>query len=58
LILSWGHLYKNSMFLITISLTVTKYSYLKWQWIFDFLRRIFPSSITAKVFPGLDCIYQ
>ena len=58
LILSWGHLYKNSMFLITIWLTVTKYSYLKWQWIFDFLRRIFLSSITAKIFPGLDCIYE
>ena len=58
LLLSWGHRYKNYMFLITISLTVTKYSYLKWQWIFDLLRRIFLSSITAKIFPGLDCIYE
>ena len=33
-----------------IWLTVTKYSYLKWQWIFYFLSRFFLSSITAKVF--------
>jgi hypothetical protein len=29
-------------------LTATKYPYLKWQWIFYFLRRFFLSSITAK----------
>jgi hypothetical protein len=41
---------------ITIWLTVPKYPYVKWQWIFYFLRRCFLSSITAKTFSGLDCI--
>jgi hypothetical protein len=31
----------------------TKYPYLKWQWIFYFLRRYFLSSIPAKPFTGL-----
>ena len=34
------------------------YIYLKWQWIFYFLRRCFISSITAKTFTGLDSIYE
>jgi len=38
--LSWNHCYKNCTVVITIWLTLTKYSYLKWQWIFYFLRRI------------------
>ena len=38
LLLGWSHRYKNSTDVITILLTVTKYSYLKWQWIFSFLR--------------------
>jgi hypothetical protein len=42
---------------ITIWLTVTKYPHLKWQWIFSFLRRGFLSSITAKIFTGLGCIW-
>ena len=44
----------NSTIVITIWLTVTKYPYLKWQWIFYFLRRCFLSSTTAKTFTGLD----
>ena len=43
---------------ITIWLTVTKYPYLKWQWIFFFLCRCFLSPITAKTFTGQDCIYE
>jgi hypothetical protein len=34
-------------------LTITKYPYLKWQWIFYFLRRCFLSSITATTFTDL-----
>ena len=41
---------------ITIWLTVTKYSHLKWQWIFYFLRRPFLSSTTSKTFTWLDSI--
>jgi hypothetical protein len=58
LLLGWSHPYKNSTIVITIWLTVTKYSYLKWQWIFYFLHRCFLSSITAKTFTGLDCINE
>ena len=58
LLLSWSHRYKNCTVVITIWLTVTKDSYLKSQWIFCFLRRFFLSSITAKTFDGLDCIYE
>jgi hypothetical protein len=43
---------------ITILLTVMKYPYLKWQWIFSFLRRCFLASMTHKTFTGLDCIYE
>jgi hypothetical protein len=43
---------------ITIWLTAKKYPYLKWQWIFSFLRRGFLSSITAKTITGVDCIYE
>ena len=41
---------------ITIWLTVTKYPYLKWQWIFDFWRKLFLCPITAKTLTGLNCI--
>jgi len=37
LLLGWSHHYTSSTVVITIWLTVTKY--LKWQWIFYFLRR-------------------
>jgi hypothetical protein len=40
--------YKNYTVVITIWLIATKYPYLKWQWIFYFLRICFLSSITAK----------
>jgi hypothetical protein len=58
LFLDRSHRYKNSTVVITIWLAVTKNPYHKWQWIFDFLRRCFLSSITAKTFTGLDCIYE
>ena len=58
LLLGWSHDYQNNTFVITIWLTVTKYPYLKWQWIFDFWHRFSFSSITAKSFTGLDCIYE
>ena len=35
-------------------LTVTKYSLLKWQWIFSFLHRFFLSSVTDGTFVILD----
>jgi hypothetical protein len=42
----WSHRYKNSTIVITIWLTVTKYPYLKWQWILCFLRRcLYPLSL-------------
>jgi hypothetical protein len=41
LLLGWSHRYKNSTVVITIRLTVAKYPYLKWQWIFYFWRRYF-----------------
>jgi hypothetical protein len=40
MLLCWGQRYNNVV--ITIWLTVTKYPYLKWQWIFYFLRILFP----------------
>jgi hypothetical protein len=39
--LRWSHRYKHSTVVITIWLTVTRYSYLKWQWMLYFLRRSF-----------------
>jgi hypothetical protein len=36
-----SHRYKNYTVVITIWLIITKYPYLKWQWIFYFLRRCF-----------------
>ena len=41
LLLGWSHRYKNSTVAITIWLTVTKYPYLKWQWIFSLSLRLF-----------------
>jgi hypothetical protein len=41
---------------IMIWLTVTKYPYLKWQWIFTFYVEFFHSSITDKTLTGL-CIW-
>ena len=56
LLLGKSHRYKNYTVVIIIWLTATQYPYLKWQWIFYFLRRCFLSSITAKTFTGLECI--
>jgi hypothetical protein len=58
LLLCWSHRNKNSTVVITIWFTGTKYPYLKWQWIFYFLRRCFLPSITAKTSTRLDCIYE
>jgi hypothetical protein len=53
LLLYWGDRYKHSTVVFTIWLTVTKYSYLKWQWIFYFLCRcLFPLSL-PKLLPYL-----
>ena len=41
LLLGLSHRYKNSMVVITIWLTIAKYQYLNWQWIFSFLRWFF-----------------
>ena len=51
---NWSHRYRNSTVVITIWLTITKYPYLNWQWIFSFLPRVYLSSITDKTFIGLD----
>jgi hypothetical protein len=48
----------NSTVVITIWLTVRKPPYLKWQWIFHFIRGCFLCSITAKTFTRLDCIHD
>ena len=48
LLIGWRHCYKNSMAVITNWLTITKY--LKWQWIFSFICRFFPSSINDNTF--------
>ena len=37
----WSNRFINSTIVITIWLTVPKYPYLKWEWIFYFLRRCF-----------------
>ena len=50
---SWSHCCTNSTVVITIWLSVTKYPYLKWQWIFYFLRIFLLPSITVKTFTGL-----
>ena len=51
------HLYKIGTVVMTIWLIATKYQYLKWQWIFSFLRRCFLSSITDKHFTGMCCVF-
>jgi hypothetical protein len=56
LFLCWSHRYKNTTVFITIWLTVTKYTYLKWQWIFYSLRRCFLFSVTTTTFTGLDYV--
>jgi len=52
--LGWSHRYINSTVVITIWLTVTRYPYLKWQWILLLL--CFLSFITANTYTGIDCI--
>ena len=51
------HLYKIGTVVMTIWLIATKYQYLKWQWIFSFLRRFGLSSITDKHFTGMCCVF-
>ena len=53
LLQSWNHRYGNSTAIITIRLTAMEYPNLKWQWIFNFLRRFVLPSITAKTMLGL-----
>ena len=43
---------KTSIVVITNRLSVTKYSYFKWQWIFPFYVYMFLSSVTDKTFTG------
>jgi len=45
----WSHWYKNYTVVITIRFTVTKYPYLKWQWIFYFLRSCFFSPSLSRL---------
>jgi len=40
-----------------IIIIFTKYPYIKWQWIFYFLRRCLLSYITSRTFTWLDCIW-
>ena len=51
------HLYKIGTVVMTIWFNATKYQYLKWQWIFSFLRRCFLSSITDKHFTGMCYVF-
>ena len=53
LLLGWSHRCKNSTVVITIWLTVTKYHYLKWQWIFYFIRRLFFPLSLSVLLPDL-----
>ena len=46
------------MVVIIIWYTVAKYQYLKWQWIFYFLRICFLFSITANTLTGIDSTYE
>ena len=55
LLLGWSHRYKNSRVVITIWLTIKKYPYLKWQWIF-LHRCFFPRSLSILL-PNLT-IYE
>ena len=58
MLLVWSYRYKNSKVVITIWLTVTKYPYLKWQWIVSFMRWFFfLSSTTDKTFIELYYIH-
>ena len=41
LLLGWSQRYKNYTVVITIGMTVMKYPYLKWQWIFYFFSYMF-----------------
>jgi hypothetical protein len=43
----------NSTVVITIWLTITKYQYLKWQWIFYFIRRLFFPLSLSVLLPDL-----
>jgi len=52
----WSHRYKNVTVVITI-IVVTKHPYLRWQWIFYFLRRCFLFSIPANTFTEHDYIW-
>ena len=55
---SWGYRCKNYIIVITIWLTVTKYPYLKWQWMLSVLPRFCITSITVKIFIGLHWVAQ
>ena len=46
LVLGWNNHYKNYSTVITIWLTLAKYQFLKWQWIFSFIRRLFLTSFS------------
>jgi hypothetical protein len=50
--LRWNHRDTNYKIIITNWLTVTKYPFLKWKWIFFLLRRFLVSSSTGKTLIG------
>jgi hypothetical protein len=49
LLLGWSQRYKNYTVVITIGMTVMKYPYLKWQWIFYFFSQRYAQTNTNKV---------
>jgi hypothetical protein len=49
-LLGWSLRYKHFTVVITYCLTVTKYPFLKWQWIFSLFTYMCLSSITFKTF--------
>ena len=54
LLLGWSHRYKSSTVIITNWLTVMKFPYLKWRWIFSVLCIFFASSINDNTIIRLD----
>ena len=52
LLLCWTRRYKNWMVVITIWLIVTKYQFIKWQWIFFFKCRFFSFLYQLQDFYG------
>ena len=58
MLLGWNHLYKKSTVVIRNWLTVTKYPYVKWQWILSILRRVLFSFLCHRQDIYKTCLYE